>query len=90
MIAGTVPTNITFEYFCKTHNQLCCAACIPKIKNKKNGQHTDCEIYLIEDIKDKKKNKLNENIKCLEDLSNILENTINELIHKQIFCFFDF
>ena len=22
------------EYFCKTHNILCCAKCIPKIKNK--------------------------------------------------------
>ena len=39
------------SYFCKTHNQLCCAACISKIKGKGNGQHTDCDIVFIEDIK---------------------------------------
>ena len=71
--------NINFEYFCKTHNQLCCSSCITKIKNKKNGHHTDCDICLIEDIKDEKKNKLKENIKILEDLYNTLENSINEL-----------
>ena len=51
------------EYFCNSHNQLCCAACISKIKNKGNGQHKDCEILNIEDIKDKKKQRLKENIK---------------------------
>ena len=30
------------DFFCKTHNKLCCAACISKIKEKGNGQHTDC------------------------------------------------
>ena len=67
------------EYFCKSHNQLCCASCITKIKNKKNGQHKDCEICLIEDIKDEKKNNLTENIKTLEELSNTIEQSINEL-----------
>jgi len=43
------------EYFYKTHNQLCCSGCIAKIKRKGKGQHTDCEICNIEDIKDKKK-----------------------------------
>ena len=46
------------EYFCKNHNQLCCAACIVKIKGKGKGQHTDCNICFIEDIKDEMKNKL--------------------------------
>ncbi len=34
-------------YFCKNHNELCCAACITKIKGKGNGQHTDCDLSLI-------------------------------------------
>ena len=71
--------NIELEFFCKTHNQLCCAACLSKIKEKGNGQHTDCDVCLIEDIKNEKKNKLSENIKYLEDFSNNLENSINEL-----------
>ena len=51
------------EYFCKNHNQLCCSACIAKIKGKGKGQHTDCNICFIEDIKDEMKNKLKDNIK---------------------------
>ena len=54
------------EYFCKTHNQLCCSGCIAKIKRKGKGQHTDCEVCNIEDIKNEKKNKLKENIESLE------------------------
>ena len=68
-----------FEYFCKNHNKLCCAACLCKIKDEINGQHKDCEVCTLKDIKDEKKNKLKENIKCLEELSNNIENSINEL-----------
>ena len=67
------------QYFCKDHNQLCCANCITKIEGEGNGQHKDCNICFIKNIKDEKKNKLNENIKLLEDLSNNLVNTIKEL-----------
>ena len=67
------------EYFCKTHNKLCCVACISKIKGKGNGQHTDCSVCFIEDIKENKKNKLSENIKCLEDLSLSFQESINEI-----------
>ena len=67
------------DYFCKTHNELCCANCITKIKSKGNGQHTDCNICNIEDIIDEKKNKLVNNIKILEDLSNTFLNSINEM-----------
>jgi len=67
------------EYFCKNHNVLCCAACISKIKGKGNGQHTDCDVCCIEDIKEEKKNKLQDNIKLLEELSNSLLNSINQL-----------
>ena len=68
-----------YEYFCKNHNQLCCAACLCKIKNNKNGLHHDCEVCNIEDIKDEKKNKLNENIQKLEELSKTLQDSINQL-----------
>ena len=71
--------KIQLKYFCKLHNKLCCAACIAKIKGKGDGQHKDCDICLIEDLKTEKRNKLNENIKCLEDLSNNLEKSINEI-----------
>ena len=65
--------NDELEYFCKTHNQLCCAACITKIKGEGNGQHTDCNICFIKEITDEKRNKLKENIKALEDLFNKLK-----------------
>ena len=67
------------EYLCKNHNILCCAACLSKINSKGNGQHKDCDVCNLEDIKEEKKNKLNENIKYLEDLSQTIEKSINEL-----------
>ena len=71
--------NNELEYFCKTHNTLCCAACIAKVKNKNNGNHSDCSIYKVEDIFNEKKNKFNENIKLLQQLSDNLKNSINNL-----------
>ena len=70
---------IKLKYFCKSHNKLSCSACIAKIKGKGDGLHKDNDICLIEDIRVEKKNKLNENIKSLEDLSNDLEDSINEI-----------
>ena len=70
---------IKYDYFCKDHNQLCCSCCITKIKNEKDGQHSDCNICLLKDIKDEKINKLKNNIKFLEDLSKNLDNSIKEL-----------
>ena len=67
------------EFFCKTHNQLCCIACISKIKNNDYGQHTDCDICNIEKIKDEKINNLKGNIKNLEGYSKILGQKIEEL-----------
>ena len=69
----------TLKYYCKTHNELCCSKCITKIKTKEVGQHKDCDICLIEDIEKEKKDKLKENIKILEDFSNNLQQSINEL-----------
>ena len=70
------------QYFCKTHNKLCCAKCITKIKSKENGHHTDCDICLIENIENEKKLKLKQNIIFLENLSLNLEQVINDI--KQI------
>ena len=71
------------QYFCKTHNQLCCSACISKLNKKGDGQHKDCDLCYLEDIKEEKKKKLIENIKCLEDL----EKKFNEIMNnfKEIF-----
>ena len=71
------------EYYCKEHNQLCCSVCIAKLNIKGDGQHKDCNVCGIENIKDEKKNKLKENIKSLEDLSNSFDNIFKEL--KEIF-----
>ena len=79
----TEKNHYELKYFCKNHNQLCCAACIVKFNKKGEGQHKDCEICYIEDIKEEKKNKLIENIKCLEGLENKFNESIKEL--KEIF-----
>ena len=67
------------KYFCKNHNQLCCAACIAKIKGEGDGQHADCDICLVEEIKLIKKSKLKENIKYLEDISTNFQESIDKL-----------
>ena len=90
-IANDIFTGICLEpnhrdelvFYCKTHNQLCCGACLSRIKEKGNGQHHDCDVCSIEEIIDEKKNNLNDNIKLLEDFSTNIENSINEL--KKIF-----
>ena len=74
---------IKLEYYCKDHNQLCCAACLCKLNKRGEGQHKDCEICYIDEIKDEKKNKLKENIKCLEDLQNKFNESMDSL--KKIF-----
>ena len=55
------------KYFYKSHNELCCAACISKIKDQENGQHSCCNVCNIKDIENEKKNKLKENIEYLEN-----------------------
>ena len=71
------------KYFCKTHNKLCCAVCIVKINEEGEGQHKDCDVCLIGDIKEEKKNILKENIKNLEQLDSKFNDNIKEL--KDIF-----
>ena len=67
------------KFFCKNHNKLCCSSCICKIKNEIYGQHTDCDVCYINDIKEEKKAKLRENIKQLQDLSNNMNESINKI-----------
>ena len=67
------------EFFCKTHNQLCCGICIAKIKKEQIGMHKDCSICTIEEIIEEKKNNREENINYLKELANTLESSINEL-----------
>ena len=39
------------EFYCNDHNELCCASCVTKMKGKGYGQHMDCDICFIENIK---------------------------------------
>ena len=43
------------EFFCKTHNKLCCLACVSKINKKGYGEHNNCDICIIEEIKEEKR-----------------------------------
>ena len=67
------------KYYCKNHNTLCCAACLCKIKDNTNGQHFNCDVCLIEKIKEEKKNKLKENLKYLEESSKNIEESLIKL-----------
>ena len=66
------------DYFCKNHNTLCCAKCISKIKDEDNGQHKDCNIVQIKEIKIEKEKKFKENYEKLKQMSNNLENDIDK------------
>ena len=66
-----------YEYFCKTHNTLCCIKCVTKIRGSGNGQHSQCDICFIDDIREEKKMKLKQNISYLENIS-----TFDSLINK--------
>ena len=71
--------QLELEFFCKTHNVLCCAACISKIKNKDFGKHKDCDVCVIEDIKEEKKKNLKFHMKNLQELSYTLQDSVNHL-----------
>ena len=71
--------NNKLDFYCGTHNKLCCAACLSKIKSEEYGQHNGCTVSPIKNIQEQKLNKLKENMKYLEDISNKIENSVNEL-----------
>ena len=75
--------NQKLEFFCKTHNKLCCGLCITKIKKEGKGQHSDCDICLIENISEEKKLKLKKNIKFLEEFLNTITKSIEQI--KELF-----
>ena len=70
---------MNLDYFCKNHNSLCCVACLCKIKGKGNGQHKNCDVCFISEIKDKKRNILKNNIEYLEELSKTTEQLMQKL-----------
>ena len=76
--------QMELEFFCRKHNQLCCAACIAKIQKNSIGEHKDCDVCLIEEIKDEKLHKLKESIKYLETLSKNGDDSINKI--KELFA----
>ena len=49
--------SIKFQYYFKDHNKLCCVACISKLEGEGNGQHKNCNICFIKDIKEE--NRIN-------------------------------
>ena len=62
------------QYFCKTHNQLCCLFCIKKSNLEGDGKHENCIISNTIFIEKEKHEKLIENINYLENIEkNILE-----------------
>ena len=67
------------EYFCRTHNKLCCRACATKIKGLGNGQHYDCNICFVKDIKEESKNKLKQNLIYLENNISLFDSIVDSL-----------
>ena len=53
------------EFFCKNHNTLYCGLSFTKIKEKGYGQHSDCNVCLIENIKNEKKEKIKRKYKSV-------------------------
>ena len=58
---------------------MCCSSCLCKLKTKNYGQYKDCDVCVIEDIKEEKKSKLKENINQLENLSKNINDSINQI-----------
>ena len=76
--------NYKLEFFCKSHNQLCCVACLCKIKKNEIGKHKDCIVCNLEDIKEEKIKKFKENINTFDDLSKTINDSINNLKNIEI------
>jgi len=71
------------NFFCRNHNKLCCSSCICKIKRNNYGQHSNCNVCNIEDIKEEMKNNLKGNLEKLEEFSKNINESINKI--KEIF-----
>jgi hypothetical protein len=77
------------EYFCKTHNILCCTACISKLTNEYNGHHNKCYFCNIRDIEKDKKNMLKKHLINLDDLLKSFNESFIQINNKANF-FSDF
>ena len=74
------------QYYWNIHKDLCCVACIAKIKGKNNGQHSECIVSDIDDIREEKKNAIENNIKILEEISSKFNESFNniKIIYEEI------
>ena len=72
-------SNYKLKYFCKTHDKLCCIACTSKVNDKDNGQHKDCDICSLEEIRKIKINITKENNKLLEEYLSKFDKTFNDI-----------
>ena len=71
------------EYFDKSHNILCCVACIANYLGEEKGKHRKCSICFNKEIKDEKREIYEKSFKYLEEISFNLEKSIGEI--KSIF-----
>ena len=69
--------NNKLEYFCKTHNVLCCSSCIEK--NSEKAKHKNCEFIKIDSIKEEKNNILEKNFNMLEELSKNIKERVDNI-----------
>ena len=73
------------EYYCKSHNnKLCCGLCISTIKDEKNGNHKDCLIISLKEIKSEKEEKFKNNYNKLQEISKSIEPLITQLKNRKI------
>ena len=76
--------HIEIKYFCKDHNQLCCVACITKLSTKGDGQHKNCNICEVENIKllEELEKKFNEEVNELKNIFQKIEKSKEDLMIK--------
>ena len=67
------------NYYCATHNILCCAACLSIVTDQNFGKHAYCDIYRLNETVDYKKKCFDENIKTMKYFSENIESQIFEL-----------
>ena len=67
------------NYYCATHNILCCAACLSIVTDQNFGKHAYCDIYRLNETVDYKKKCFDEKIKTMKYFSENIESQIFEL-----------
>ena len=64
--------KMALNYDCENHNELCCALCLCVKQDDYFGIHNKCKILSINEIKNIKKQNLNNNIKKLDEFLKLL------------------